>query len=101
MIKWVDDGSPCKSSPVYDDQGETLPKKQKKRRVIEAKIEPPHSVIPGLSLELDLIFSANCNYAKYTCKTDRIYFKDTFIFQTRLFRYCHFMGNNLTYVCLI
>lgn len=58
----------------------------KKKRVVETEEEPPYSIIPGKANEIELVVFANCNYTNYQCKTDRIYFKDTYMFQTRVFR---------------
>lgn len=80
-MKWVDEE--ISSTASFDSSQ----KRPKKKRVVEVEDEPLHSVIPGHSIDIDLIFSANCNYAKYSCVTDRIYFKETYIFQTRVFKY--------------
>ena len=34
---------------------------------------------------LELFVTANCDYSKYRCKTNVIRFKDTLMFQTRVF----------------
>ena len=86
VIRWVDEDPTSPSKLALSETTPVAAKAPRKRRVVEAEIEPSHSVVPGKSMELDLICSANCNYTKYVCKTDRIYFKDTYIFQTRVFQ---------------
>lgn len=67
-----------------------------KKKAVLVETEPSHTVLSGSSIALDLVVSSNCNYAKYTCATDRVYFKDTFMFQTRLYRFvCHFIYYNI------
>ncbi|XP_057292027.1 hydrocephalus-inducing protein-like [Hydractinia symbiolongicarpus] len=86
VIRWVDDESAISTSQQSEQPFPTtriLPKK----KIIEVEEEPTHRVIPDSDVNLDLICSANCNYAKYTCQTDRIYFKETYIFQTRVYSF--------------
>ncbi|XP_073706753.1 hydrocephalus-inducing protein homolog [Garra rufa] len=56
-----------------------------KRKVEATDPEPPHSVVENSSREMELIVSATCDYAKYQCDTGPIRFKDTMLYQTRVF----------------
>ncbi|XP_066569678.1 hydrocephalus-inducing protein homolog [Amia ocellicauda] len=72
-VKWVDVG---KQAAIPQ------PAKQK---VMETDPEPAHSVLENSSRELELRVSAVCDYTQFRCKTETIRFKDTLLFQTRVF----------------
>ncbi|XP_015224105.2 hydrocephalus-inducing protein homolog isoform X3 [Lepisosteus oculatus] len=72
-VKWVDVGRQA-----------ALPHSAR-RKVIETDPEPVHAVIENSSHELELRVSAVCDYAQFKCKTETIRFKDTLLFQTRVF----------------
>ncbi|KAI1889973.1 hypothetical protein AGOR_G00168420 [Albula goreensis] len=72
-VKWVDGGK----------QG-TNPGPTKKK-VMEMDPEPEHSVVENSSRELELLISAVCDYAQFSCQTENIRFKDTLLYQTRAF----------------
>nr|KAF6318524.1 HYDIN axonemal central pair apparatus protein [Pipistrellus kuhlii] len=57
-----------------------------KRKVIETDPEPVHSVLEERYRELMLQVSANVNYASYSCQTSDVRFKDTLVYQTRVFQ---------------
>ncbi|XP_035381538.1 hydrocephalus-inducing protein homolog [Electrophorus electricus] len=57
-----------------------------KRKVVEADPEPAHLVLENSSRELELRISATCNYAKFKCDIEPIQFKDTMLYQTRVFQ---------------
>ncbi|XP_043935458.1 hydrocephalus-inducing protein homolog [Protopterus annectens] len=79
-VKWVD----CEKS-------QTTPRPAKKK-VIETDPEPEHIVVEESVRELELRISAVVNYAQYKCKTESIRFRDTLIFQTRIYEFT--MSNN-------
>lgn len=97
IIQWVDQidhHQPTSQSdlPVGDASTNqapiltSLPGKPKKK-VVTIEQEPAFTSIAGSSLDLDLFVSTNCNYAKLKCSTNRIYFKETFMLDTRYYRF--------------
>ncbi|KAJ8247379.1 hypothetical protein GJAV_G00245710 [Gymnothorax javanicus] len=73
-VKWVEAG---KQGPA---PGPT------KRKVLETDPEPEHSVLESSSRELELLITALCDYAQYSCQTEDIRFRDTLLYQTRAFQ---------------
>ena len=57
-----------------------------KRKVVDTEPEPSYNSITGTASEIELIFSAVADYAKYELNTSKVFFKDTLMFQTRMFR---------------
>lgn len=55
--------------------------------MVETDPEPVHSVVENSVRELELGISAMCDYAKFECDAEHIHFKDTMLFQTRIFQY--------------
>nr|XP_055030475.1 hydrocephalus-inducing protein homolog [Misgurnus anguillicaudatus] len=72
-VKWVD----------VDNKSSERPTKQK---VVVADPEPLHSVVEDSSREVELIVSSTCDYVQYQCDTGPIRFKDTMLYQTRVFK---------------
>ncbi|KAM7059176.1 hydrocephalus-inducing protein homolog [Molossus nigricans] len=58
-----------------------------KRKVIETDPEPVHSVLEENYRELPLQISANANFASYQCQTSSVAFKETLVYQTRVFEF--------------
>lgn len=58
-----------------------------KRKVIETDPEPAHSVLEENYRELQLQISANVNFASYQCHVSDIHFKETLVYQTRVFEF--------------
>lgn len=56
-----------------------------KRKVVEIEPEPAYNEVPDSPRTVDLLVTANSDYAKYKCKADLIKFKDTLMFQTRVY----------------
>ncbi|XP_008288806.1 hydrocephalus-inducing protein homolog [Stegastes partitus] len=65
-------------------QASDAPQQPVQNKVIKTDPEPSCSVVEGSQWELDLRVSAVCDYAKFSCNTDTIHFKDTMLYQTRL-----------------
>ncbi|XP_077612463.1 hydrocephalus-inducing protein homolog [Crocuta crocuta] len=72
-VKWVD---------VLRNTPGTL---AAKRKVIETDPEPAHSVVEENYRELQVQISANVNFASYQCQTSNVHFKETLVYQTRVF----------------
>lgn len=58
-----------------------------KKKVIDIEPEPPYTEVPDSSRALDLLVSANSDYSKFETKLDVIKFKDTLLFQSRIFEF--------------
>jgi len=61
-----------------------------KKKVIETEPEPEHTEQPESARTASLLVSANANYCKYLLKQDHVLFRDTLMFQTRIYQYEHF-----------
>jgi len=57
-----------------------------KKKVIEIEPEPVHSEQSDSARNVSLLISANGNYSKYQLKHDRLLFRDTLMFQTRIYQ---------------
>jgi len=64
-------------------QGPVMPAKKK---TIETEPEPVHTEQPESARNVSLFVSANCNYCKYSLKQDQLLFRDTLMFQTRIYQ---------------
>ncbi|KAG7468631.1 hypothetical protein MATL_G00145140 [Megalops atlanticus] len=73
-VKWVDAGKQD-STPG-----------PAKRKVIETDPEPEHSVVENSTREVELLISAVCDHAQFTCPSEPVRFKDTLLYQTRAFQ---------------
>ncbi|XP_007442069.2 hydrocephalus-inducing protein homolog, partial [Python bivittatus] len=73
-VKWVD---------VSKGITSTRPAKKK---VIETDPEPAHVTVEEGSQELVLRVSANVDFAQYKMEVDAVHFRDTLLFQTRVFK---------------
>ncbi|XP_049719569.1 hydrocephalus-inducing protein homolog isoform X3 [Elephas maximus indicus] len=56
-----------------------------KRKVIETDPEPAHTILEENYRELRLQISANVDFASYRCQTSDVCFKETLVYQTRVF----------------
>lgn len=59
--------------------------KPSKKKVIETEPEPQYTALDD-GRELELLISSICDYSKVKCKTENVHFKDTLMFQTRIFK---------------
>ncbi|XP_033116735.1 hydrocephalus-inducing protein homolog isoform X2 [Anneissia japonica] len=62
-----------------------------KKKVIETEPEPTHVIMDDSNRDIELRVSVNADFAKFKCKPDVINFKDTLMFQTRV--YTFFIAN--------
>ncbi|XP_036044752.1 LOW QUALITY PROTEIN: hydrocephalus-inducing protein homolog [Onychomys torridus] len=58
-----------------------------KRKVIETDPEPAHSMLEENYRELRIQISANVDFASYQCNTSDVFFKETLVYQTRVFEF--------------
>ena len=56
-----------------------------RKKIVEVEPEPRHTRSDEAVQPMELFISANCDYSKYKCKTNAIRFKDTLMFQTRVY----------------
>ena len=56
-----------------------------RKKVIEVEQEPRHLKSDENIQPMDLFLSVNCDYCRFRCKTNAIRFKDTLMFQTRVY----------------
>ncbi|XP_048371298.1 hydrocephalus-inducing protein homolog [Sphaerodactylus townsendi] len=73
-VKWVD---VSKTGP------HTRPSKKK---VIETDPEPAHTVVEDSDRELELRVSATIDFAQFEMEVEPVHFKETLLFQTRVFK---------------
>ncbi|XP_015443273.1 hydrocephalus-inducing protein homolog isoform X1 [Pteropus alecto] len=74
-VKWVD---------AHRNMPGTL---TTKRKVVEMDPEPAHSILEENYRELQLQISANVDFASYKCQTSDVRFKETLVYQTRVFEF--------------
>jgi len=58
-----------------------------KKKVIETEPEPAHTEQLESARTVSLFISANANYCKYLMKHHHLLFRDTLMFQTRIYQY--------------
>ncbi|XP_054856814.1 hydrocephalus-inducing protein homolog [Eublepharis macularius] len=73
-VKWVDVSKAATST------------RPSKKKVIETDPEPVHTVMEDSGRELELLVSANIDYAQYKMEVEPVHFKETLLFQTRVFK---------------
>lgn len=81
------------SSMVFTSTAASLPvqaapqiKQIVKKKVVEVEPEPKHTRSEdNVSSLLELLINANCDYCRYRCRVNSIRFKDTLMFQTRVY----------------
>jgi len=56
-----------------------------KKKVVEVEAEPTSTEVPESSRAVDLLVTAVADFSKVKCKLDAIKFKDTLMFQTRVY----------------
>ena len=80
-VKWVD------VTPEEDPStGTRKALRPAKKKVIEVESEPPFTPLENSTMDVELLLSAVCDYAKFRCKTENVLFKDTLMFQSRVYR---------------
>lgn len=77
----AEEGSPS-PSPAPPHKHPTTPAK---RKVVETEPEPPHSMEDGHQV-LELFASAVVDWVKYDCTTREVQFRDTLMYQSRVYR---------------
>uniref|UniRef100_G3VZI4 HYDIN axonemal central pair apparatus protein n=1 Tax=Sarcophilus harrisii TaxID=9305 RepID=G3VZI4_SARHA len=72
-VKWIDSGK--------------SPNMPAKKKVTETDPEPAHTVLEENYQDLDLYISAVIDYASFSSQVKEVNFKDTMVFQTRVFEF--------------
>ena len=86
-VKWVD----VPMSPATDSgtgggtKTATTTPRPAKRKVVETEPEPPNSEVPDSVRNVEMLVNATADYSKYKCKVEQIHFKETLMFQTRVY----------------
>ncbi|XP_051884712.1 hydrocephalus-inducing protein homolog [Pristis pectinata] len=70
VVKWIDAGAGVRPA---------------KKKVVEVDPEPAHSVLEDSTRELELKISATVDYSDFECLCDSIIFKDTLLYQSRIY----------------
>ncbi|KAM6946364.1 hydrocephalus-inducing protein homolog [Aplochiton taeniatus] len=74
-VRWLDVGKPGGAQP-----------QPAKKKVVETDPEPACTVVEGSHQELELRVSAVCDYARFTCSAQPLRFRDTMLYQTRVYQ---------------
>ena len=69
---------------MYRTQKAPTPRGAKKR-VVETEPEPAYTEVADSQRTVELLISATADFAKYKCGVEAIRFKDTLMFQTRVY----------------
>eukprot|EP00794_Sanderia_malayensis_P018879 gene18879-20779_t len=94
IVKWID--VKADQTMVRNEDEEKQAKMQAdvpsahrptKRKVIETEAEPPYTQVPETASEIELLFSGRADYAKYSLSTNKVFFKETLMFQTRMYSF--------------
>ncbi|XP_074644164.1 hydrocephalus-inducing protein homolog [Tubulanus polymorphus] len=87
IVKWVDIAPPATASADGSKTPGSATTRPAKKKVVETEVEPVFNEIGESSRTMDLLVSANADYCQYKCKTESITFKDTLMFQTRVYEF--------------
>ncbi|XP_067905917.1 hydrocephalus-inducing protein homolog [Heterodontus francisci] len=71
IVKWIDAGSGVRPT---------------KKKMVEIEPEPAHTVLEDGTRELELKISAMVDYSDFECACERIIFKNTLLYQTRVYK---------------
>lgn len=85
-VKWID----IPTSPQPSSEGGAkapLSSRPAKKKVIETETEPTHTEQADSSRNVELLVSAAADFCKYECKIESIHFKDTLMFQSRVYEF--------------
>ncbi len=59
--------------------------RQAKKKVVETEAEPACTEVSDTARTVDLLVSAVVDYAKFSCSVDQIAFRETLMFQSRVY----------------
>ncbi|XP_073420426.1 hydrocephalus-inducing protein homolog [Dendrobates tinctorius] len=89
---------PCPADQVSDwddrmrtvswvDGGKGTAGQHHKKKVIETDPEPAHRLLDAEPRDVELLISATVDYAQVTAKCEHVHFRDTFLYQTRVYKF--------------
>ncbi|XP_069113582.1 hydrocephalus-inducing protein homolog isoform X2 [Argopecten irradians] len=85
-VKWVDVPTSPQPSSVNDGGNKApLSSRPAKKKVIETETEPAFTEVSDTTRQVDLLVTALCDYSKYKCKIEAVNYRDTLMFQTRVY----------------
>ena len=58
-----------------------------RKKIVETEAEPPHAHHEETLRPLDLLVSVVADFCSFACDANEIFFKDTLMFQSRVFRF--------------
>ena len=61
-----------------------------RKKVIETEPEPAFTELPNTGRNVAVLVSANVSHSKYELKEDSLRFRDTLMFQSRVYQLVHF-----------
>ncbi|XP_052229341.1 hydrocephalus-inducing protein homolog isoform X3 [Dreissena polymorpha] len=89
-VKWVDvptSPSTGEGSTAGATKTTATTPRPAKRKVVEIEPEPSHMELPETSRNVDMLVNAVADYSKFKCKVESISFRETLMFQTRVFEF--------------
>lgn len=90
-VKWVDvpsspaEGSTTGGAKTGTTAGTVATPRPAKRKVVETEPEPPHTEVPDSARNVELLVNAVADYSKYKLKLENVTFRETLMFQTRVY----------------
>jgi hydrocephalus-inducing protein len=79
--------TPTLQAPAQPVVPPTPATRSAKKKVVEIEPEPAFSEVTDSTRNVDMLITAISDYSKYKCKTEAIHFRDTLMFQTRVFEF--------------
>lgn len=76
--------SPAGDSTTGTKTAATTPRPAK-RKVVETEPEPAHTEVADSARNVELLVNGIADYSKFKCKVESINFKETLMFQTRVY----------------
>ncbi|XP_075181569.1 hydrocephalus-inducing protein homolog [Anomaloglossus baeobatrachus] len=72
---------------TWVDSGKGAAGQHRKKKVIVTDPEPAHMLLDAEPREVELLFTATVDYARYTAKCEHVHFRDTLLYQTRVYKF--------------
>ncbi|KAM3920677.1 hydrocephalus-inducing protein homolog [Leptodactylus fuscus] len=72
---------------IWVDSSKGATGKHPKKKVIETDPEPAYMVLNEEVRELELLVTGTVDYARYVAKCEAVHFKDTLLYQTRVYKF--------------
>ncbi|XP_044126636.1 hydrocephalus-inducing protein homolog [Bufo gargarizans] len=71
---------------TWVDSGKGAAGPHPKKKVVETDPEPAHIALDEEAREVELLITATVDYARYTAKCEKVHFRDTLLYQTRVYK---------------